>query len=168
MNLLFDFTVDKAAATIHVTREFAADLDLVWDAWTKAEILDIWWAPKPCRAITKKMDFREGGHWLYEMNCPPQYGSTWCLVNYIKIEAKSSFTTESIFSDENGNPIDFVVPGSKWNNFFKASAGKTTVEVVIKHENLANLEKFIEKGFKEGFTMAMGNLDDYLLTKSKK
>ena len=35
MNLLFDFTVDKATATIHVTREFAADQDLVWDAFTK-------------------------------------------------------------------------------------------------------------------------------------
>ena len=47
MNLLFDFTVDKATATIHITREFAADLDLVWDAFTKAEILDQWMGPKP-------------------------------------------------------------------------------------------------------------------------
>ena len=33
MNLLFDFTVDKAKKTIFITREFAADLDLVWDAF---------------------------------------------------------------------------------------------------------------------------------------
>ena len=31
MSLLFDFAVDKAANTIHIMREFAADLDLVWD-----------------------------------------------------------------------------------------------------------------------------------------
>jgi uncharacterized protein YndB with AHSA1/START domain len=61
MNLLFDFTVDKATATIYVTREFAADLDLVWDAWTKAEILDQWMGPKPWRVQTKELDFREGG-----------------------------------------------------------------------------------------------------------
>jgi uncharacterized protein YndB with AHSA1/START domain len=42
MNLLFDFTVDKATATIYITREFAADLDLVWDAFTKSEILEQW------------------------------------------------------------------------------------------------------------------------------
>ena len=36
MNLLFDFTVNKDTATIYITREFVADLDLVWDAWTKA------------------------------------------------------------------------------------------------------------------------------------
>ena len=67
MNLLFDFTVDKAANTIYITREFAADLDLVWDAFTKAEILDQWMAPKPWRVQTKEMDFREGGRWLYAM-----------------------------------------------------------------------------------------------------
>jgi uncharacterized protein YndB with AHSA1/START domain len=40
MNLPFDFTVNKVTQNIHVTREFAADLNLVWDAWTKAEMLD--------------------------------------------------------------------------------------------------------------------------------
>jgi len=35
-NLLFEFTVDKATATIHITREFCAGLDLVSDAFTKA------------------------------------------------------------------------------------------------------------------------------------
>ena len=70
MNLLFDFTVDKATATIYVTREFAAELDLVWDAFTKAEILDQWMGPKPWRVQTKEMDFREGGRWLYTMMSP--------------------------------------------------------------------------------------------------
>lgn len=39
-NLLFDFTVDKAAKMVYITREFDADQSLVWDAFTKAEILD--------------------------------------------------------------------------------------------------------------------------------
>ena len=57
-NLLFDFTVDKATQTIYITREFAAGLDLVWDAFTKAEILDQWVAPEPWRARTKEMEPR--------------------------------------------------------------------------------------------------------------
>jgi uncharacterized protein YndB with AHSA1/START domain len=56
MNLLFDFTVDKETATFHVMREFAADPDLVWDAFTKAEILDQWMGPKPYRVQTKELD----------------------------------------------------------------------------------------------------------------
>src|SRR6267154_1752429 len=60
-NLLFDFTVDKAAKTVFITREFDADLSLVWDAFTKAEILDQWVAPKPWISKTKFMDFKVGG-----------------------------------------------------------------------------------------------------------
>ena len=37
-NLLFDFTVDKATKTVSITREFDADLSMVWDAFTKAEL----------------------------------------------------------------------------------------------------------------------------------
>src|SRR6476660_10324625 len=98
-SLLFDFTVDKATHTIHITREFEAELDLVWDAFTKAEILDQWVAPQPWRAQTKEMDFREGGRWLYAM-ISPENVSHWSLVNFIKIKPRSSFTSRNSFSDE--------------------------------------------------------------------
>ena len=44
-SLLFDFTVDKATNAVYVKREFAAGQELVWNAFTKQEILDRWWAP---------------------------------------------------------------------------------------------------------------------------
>jgi uncharacterized protein YndB with AHSA1/START domain len=73
-NLLFDFTVDKAAKTVYITREFDADLSLVWDAFTKKEILDQWWAPKPFVSKTKVMDFKPGGRRFYAMVSPEGYG----------------------------------------------------------------------------------------------
>ncbi|MCD6066516.1 MAG: hypothetical protein K0S33_1342 [Bacteroidetes bacterium] len=39
-NLPLELTVDKTAKTVFVTKEFAAGLSLVWDAFTKPEILD--------------------------------------------------------------------------------------------------------------------------------
>ena len=66
-NLSFNFEVNKENKTIAIQREFDADPQLVWSAWTTAELLDQWWGPRPWRAETKKMDFREGGHWLYAM-----------------------------------------------------------------------------------------------------
>ena len=39
-NLLFDFTVNKENNTIQITREFNANIELVWQAWTTAELLD--------------------------------------------------------------------------------------------------------------------------------
>ena len=46
-HLQFDFTVNKENNTIVVKRDFAANLEMVWKAWTDPEILDLWWAPKP-------------------------------------------------------------------------------------------------------------------------
>lgn len=45
--ILFNFLVDKEKNQITVDRSFNAPLDLVWAAWTEAELLDQWWAPKP-------------------------------------------------------------------------------------------------------------------------
>ena len=69
-DLLFDFTVDKAAQTVFITREFDAGLELVWDAFTKQEILDQWVAPKPWVSKTKFMDFKVGGRRFYAMVSP--------------------------------------------------------------------------------------------------
>ena len=165
-SLLFDFTVDKATHTIRITREFAADLDLVWDAFTKAEILDQWVAPKPWRAKTKEMDFREGGRWLYAM-ISPENVFHWSLVDFVKIEAKRGFTSKNSFSDENGNANDPAFTSSLTETTFKTGAESTTVHIVKKMANLAQLEKFVAMGFKEGMSMSLKNLDDLLATLSQ-
>ena len=95
--LKFDFEVNKDNNTIVVKREFAANLELVWRAWTTAELLDQWWGPEPCKAETKSMDFREGGHWLYCMVIPPSLTGAetdqrnWGKQNFKKIVLHKSF-----------------------------------------------------------------------------
>lgn len=164
MNPLFDFTVDRATATIYITREFAADLDLVWDAFTKAEMLDQWMAPKPWRLKTKEMDFREGGRWLFAM-ISTENVARYSVAEFVKIEPKSSFTTRNFFCDEDGNPISTGFTSSLTTNSFKAEAGKTTLYVVKKMASLSELEQFIAGGlYKEGMAMGMRNLDELLLT----
>jgi uncharacterized protein YndB with AHSA1/START domain len=163
MNLLFDFTVDKATNSIHITREFAADLDLVWDAFTKAELLDQWMGPKPFRVETKEMDFREGGRWLYAMISPEKVLG-YSLAEFIKIQPKTSFTTKNSFADENGNPINTGFTFSITTNSFTAGDGITTFKMVKKMANLAELEKFVSTGYKEGMSMVLANLDEFLQT----
>nr|GFC32933.1 hypothetical protein [Tanacetum cinerariifolium] len=65
--LVFDFTVDKAAKTVNITREFDAALSLVWDAFTKADLLDQWLPPHPMTAKTKYQNFQVGGKRFYAM-----------------------------------------------------------------------------------------------------
>tara|TARA_R110002050_G_scaffold243212_3_gene379710 strand:- start:1348 stop:1848 length:501 start_codon:yes stop_codon:yes gene_type:complete len=160
-NLLFNFIINKENNTVTVQREFDGSLDLVWDAWTKPEILDQWWAPKPYKTVTKSMDFREGGMWLYYM-INPEKDKHWCKNEYQKIDSKKSFTGLDAFCDENGI-TNYDVPRTLCKNTFsEIKLDKTLVTILATYESLADLEKVIEMGFKEGFSMALNNLDEYL------
>jgi uncharacterized protein YndB with AHSA1/START domain len=161
--LLFDFTVDKAKKTVYITREFNAELSLVWDAFTKKELLDQWQAPKPFTAKTKYQDFKVGGKRFYAM-VSPEGQERWALQEYTSITPKTNFKMFNAFADENENP---QLPGSEWDYTFSEQDGKTTVHIVIYNESLARMEKMIEMGFTEGFKMSMVNLENLLATLSK-
>jgi len=164
-NLSFDFTVDRANHTIHIRRAFAGSLDLVWDAWTLPELLDQWWAPRPYRTETKSMDFTEGGTWLYAM-ISPENEKHWCKNDYRTIAPGKSFSGLDAFCDEHG-AVNAAMPRTLWTNVFTATDGTTLMNITALYDNLADLEKVIAMGFKEGLTMALGNLDELLLTLNK-
>jgi uncharacterized protein YndB with AHSA1/START domain len=69
-SLPLDLTVDRTTKTVFINRAFAAGLSLVWDAFTRQEILDQWWASKPWVSKTKFMDFKVGGRRFYAMVSP--------------------------------------------------------------------------------------------------
>jgi PhnB protein len=158
--LFFDFKVDKVNHRIHIDRDFQAPKDLVWQAWTNARILDQWWAPKPYIAVTKHMDFKEGGNWHYYMQGPG--GDVhWCLFEYDVIVPEVMFSGLDAFCDENA-VISSSKPRVYWNNHFKSHEENTRVSVVLKFEKLEDLETLIQMGFREGFTAGLANLDAYI------
>ena len=164
-NLLFDFTVDKAAKMVFITREFDADQSVVWDAFTKAEILDQWVAPKPFVAKTKFMDFKVGGRRFYAM-ISPEGQERWAIQKYTSISPKTNFKMFSAFADKDENP---ELPGSDWDYTFSEQDGPdgnrvTKVSITIYNESRARMEKMIEMGFTEGFKMSMTNLENLLET----
>jgi uncharacterized protein YndB with AHSA1/START domain len=163
-NLLFDLTVDKTAKKVFITREFDADLSLVWDAFTKAEILDQWVAPKPWSCKTKYMDFKVGGKRLYAM-VSPEGQERWAIQEYTSITPKTNFKMFNAFADKDGNP---ELPGSDWDYTFSEQNSTTKVSITIYNESLARMEKMIEMGFTEGFKMSMNNLENVLATLSQK
>ena len=160
-NLLFDFTVDKAKKTVYITREFDAGLSLVWDAFTKAEFLDQWVAPKPWVSKTKYMDFKVGGRRFYAM-VSPEGQERWAIQKYTSISPKTNFKMFNAFADKDENP---ELPGSEWDYTFSEKDGKTIVNITIYNESLARMEKMIEMGFTEGFKMSMNNLENLLASR---
>lgn len=152
------FSKDLASKKIFVTREFAASLEQTWKAWTDKEILDEWWAPKPWRAETKKMNFKDGGSWLYCME-GPNGERHWALAEYKKIIPLRSFTATDSFSDDAGNKIP-EPPGMNWIVQFQKTKTGTKVTVEITFASEKDLNTIVEMGFEQGFAMAHGNLDE--------
>lgn len=163
-HLLFDFTVDKSTKTVFVTREFEADQSLVWDAFTKQEILDQWWAPKPYESRTKVMDFKVGGRRFYAMVSAEGQELNYSIQTYTAISPKTNFKFESVFADKDENPFP---PGSNWDLTFSEANGITKVRISIYNESLERMEKMIEMGFKEGFTATLNELGNLLQTLNK-
>lgn len=156
-SLLMNFTVNKETSTVNVKREFNASLANVWSAWTEPEILDQWWAPAPWKSKTKRMEFKAGGQRLYAM-VGPQGEEHWALADFTSITPKINFKYLDAFSDNEGN-LNKDFPRSNWDVSFSEHENGTVVDIAIKHENLSDLEKIIEMGFKEGFTIALEGLD---------
>jgi uncharacterized protein YndB with AHSA1/START domain len=181
-NLLFNFKIDKSTSTLFVDKEFDAELSLVWDAFTKQEILDQWWAPKPLISKTKYMDFRVGGRRFYAMVSPDGAEIGWQIFDYTSITPKSNFKCLSFFADKDETPH---LPGANWDLTFSEQnarpparfdhsgggdhlgRGITKVSISIYFESFEELEKMIEMGFKEGFTVTLNELTSLLKTLKK-
>ena len=157
-SLLFDFTVDKTAKTVRVNREFDARLSLVWDAFTKAEILDQWVAPKPWVSKTKYMNFEVGGRRFYAM-VGPEGQENWIIQQYTSITPKTNFKMFNAFADKDENP---QLPGSDWDYCFSEQNGITKVSITIFNESLERMERLIETCFNKGFKMIIDNLEKLL------
>jgi uncharacterized protein YndB with AHSA1/START domain len=163
LDLLFNFTVDKAAQKIFITREFEADLDLVWEAFTTAELLDQWTAPAPMRSRTKYMNFTVGGKRFYAM-VGPDGNELWSLQQYTSITPKTNFKMLNAFADKDENP---QLPGSEWDYNFTEMGDVTRVDITIYNESFERMERLLEP-FRQGFTVTLKNLEELLMTLSKK
>jgi uncharacterized protein YndB with AHSA1/START domain len=151
---------DASGKKLIITRDFSAPTEKVWRAFSESELLEQWWAPRPYRAETKTMDFTSGGQWFYAM-VGPEGDRQWCLVKFKQVDPQKSFSAEVGFADEAGNIID-MAPAMHWHAVFSATATGTHLTLEVAFDKEEDLAKIVEMGFKEGFTMALGNLDELL------
>jgi uncharacterized protein YndB with AHSA1/START domain len=164
-NLPFDFLVDKENNTITIMREFAAHRGLVWDCYTKSELLDQWFAPKPFITKTSSMDFKEGGHWLYAM-IDPNGTEYWGRTDYLSIKPVESYTALDGFCDSNGT-LNPDLPRADWGVVFSDLNNHTLVHITVTYKSLNDLETVIKMGLQEGLTMTLEHLDELLETLKK-
>jgi uncharacterized protein YndB with AHSA1/START domain len=147
---------DFKEKSILVTRVFNAPIEKLWKAFTESESLEKWWAPKPWRAETKKMDFSNGGHWLYAM-VSPENEKHWGKMNFLTIDTLVSYTFQDIFCDENGN-TNLNLPVSLGKNTFSKTKNGTRVEFNTAYNSEEEVHKLIDMGFEQGIRMTFEEL----------
>ncbi|UOE52294.1 SRPBCC domain-containing protein [Mucilaginibacter sp. SMC90] len=164
-NLYFDFVADKVKNTLTIKREFLAGRPLVWDCYTKSELLDQWFAPAPLTTKTKSMDFSEGGHWHYAM-VEPSGTEYWGLTEYVKIQPIDYYTALDAFSNADGE-INKDLPRAEWLVNFTDREENALVETIVTYKSLSDLETVIQMGMEQGMMATLEKLDQLLLTLKK-
>lgn len=159
-NLKFDFLVNKENNTLVISKEFNGSRQLVWDCYTKSDLLSQWFAPAPLTTKTKSMDFSEGGHWVYAM-VDPDGVEYWGRMDYKTITPIDNYTGLDGFCDENGE-LNAALPQAIWDVTFSSSGENTIVHTVVTYNSLADLETVIQMGMKEGLTATLNKLEELL------
>ena len=161
MNKLFyEFSIDRNVNTILVKREFAAKRNLVWTAWTTADLLDQWWAAEGWISKTKTMEFREGGHRHYLMS-GPEGEKFWGITSYSKIETNINFSGEECFADEDAK-INEEYPQSTYQIEFIDDGEHTLIVHKTTYSSREQLESSLQYGFEKGTNDAYSRLDGLL------
>ncbi|HWO03062.1 MAG TPA: SRPBCC domain-containing protein [Blastocatellia bacterium] len=107
-NYLTEATGAVEKRDLVVTRVFDAPVDQVWKAWTDAEYVMRWWGPTGFTACACKVDFREGGKFVFCMRAPKEMGGQdmYSAGVYKKIVPMQRIEFSQYLSDKDGNRID--------------------------------------------------------------
>lgn len=101
---------NKKKRDLVVTRVFDAPVEVVWRAWSDAQLLMRWWGPDLFTSPGCEIDFREGGTSLVCMRSA-QGDDFYSIWKYQKIVPFQSIEFIQNLADERGNPIDPAAVG---------------------------------------------------------
>ena len=91
----------------------------------------------------------------------PEGEKHWASMDYETVNAPRSYAATDSFTDENGAK-NAGMPGMHWTVDFSPAGSGTRVEVTATFTSTEQMDKIVEMGFKEGFSMAHDNLDALL------
>ncbi|MGV3479663.1 MAG: SRPBCC family protein [Sphingobium sp.] len=146
----------SARETLHLVREFDAPRNLIWLAWTKAEMLIAWLGPEEFPAIHAEQDLRVGGAWSACLKSPETGALLWQRGVYREIDppARLAFTFKWEGDHEDGPPVDTLVTIA-----LSELPGRRT-RMDFMHQGLKSTQS--AAGHRHGWTSSFGRLDQWL------
>ena len=138
-----------------VTRTVNGPARLVFEAWTRPELLERWWAPKsfPISLLSCETDVRVGGRYRlvfgYEGSTMEFFG------RYLEVTPHSRLVWTNDEGDEGGTVTTVT---------FEETGGKTLLVVHDRYSSKEALDAAIASGSTSGMPEALQQLDELLVT----
>ena len=137
-----------------VTRTFDAPVPLVFDAWTKAELFKLWWAPKsnPVPLLSCNMDVRTGGGYSLSFGHDVANSMTF-FGKYLEVTPPSRL----VWTNDEGEEGSVTTV-----TFEEAPGGQTRLVLQEAYPTQAAFDESL--GMEDSFSEQFGQLDELLVT----
>lgn len=152
---------DDVPTELHLRRFFAAPRQMVFDAWTKPELLRQWWGPKCFTNPVCEVEARGGGRIVIHMQAPD--GTVYPMTGrFVEFYPPYRFHFTSGPLDKDGEPMF-----ETWTSvYFEEVAGGTEVVLDVHvTRSTAQAPRYL-KGMREGWSQSLEKLAE-LVTESK-
>jgi uncharacterized protein YndB with AHSA1/START domain len=157
---MIDIPANVEKRDLVITRLFDAPIEVVWKAWTDPEYVMRWWGPTGFTSPSCKIDFREGGTFIFHMRAPKEFqgGSDFYTAGvYKKIVPLKLIEFSQGLADKDGNRIDPATMGMPADFpkeipsalAFKRVGDKTELTVTERDWTVGQMRDMSEAGMNE-------------------
>jgi uncharacterized protein YndB with AHSA1/START domain len=144
---------------ILITRDFDAPKHLVYEAWTRPELVKRWWNAKRGEVTIAEIDLRVGGKWRYVMVADGG------LEVGFHGEYREIVPNERIVSTEVYEGIPDAEEHATLNTLTLTEAdGRTTLTILVQHPNREGRDAHINSGMEAGMQDAMDLLEQVAIS----
>jgi len=147
----------KSERELVVTRTFDAPARIVFEAWTKPELLKRWWAPKSfgVTLLSCEADVRVGGKYRFEFGHPASTEPMAFFGRYLEVTPPSRL----VWTNEEG-----AEGGQITTVTFEEKGGKTLLVMHDLYPSKEALDEAIASGSTGGMWETFEQLDELLVT----
>jgi len=138
-----------------VTRTFNAPAHIVFDAWTKPELLKRWWAPKSFGVTLFEcaQDLRVGGAYRFAFGRDPKNPEVFSG-RYVEVDPPSRLVLTQVY-ERVAHVGDVVVTAA-----FEESEGRTRLTLHQLFPSKEALEGALSSGMERGMRVTLDQLDE--------
>ncbi len=137
---------------ILITREFDAPAELVFDAWTKPELVRRWWAGDRGVVIEAQIDLRVGGRWRWVMTTNGGFEVAFSG-EYREIDRPRRLVRTEVFEL-------FPEAEAIGTLTFEESDGVTTLKILALYPSHEHRDAAIASGMEGGLQTSLNELEE--------